>query len=108
MQQDHVESKADEKSGRAPARAKTSPDLPSQARAVLNLQNTAGNRAMARILTPPAKAAPLQRAALSPVPVQRDELMDAIRTAYGESEVLPLEKLARMIVGSLRAWPAEP
>ena len=107
MQQDHVESRAEENSGRAPARAKASPDLNPQARAVLNLQHTAGNRAMARILAPPAKGVPVQRAAFSPVTVQRDELMDAIRTAYGQGEVLPVEKLARAIVGSLRASDRE-
>jgi hypothetical protein len=108
MQQDHVESRAEEKSAGAPARAKASPDLTSQARAVLNLQHTAGNRAMARILAPSAQPVPLQRAAVSPVTVQRDELLDELRKAYGSSEDLPLERLAHMIVAPLRGSDRQP
>src|SRR5262249_45406209 len=106
MQQDHVESRAEEKSGSGPARAKTVSELTSQARTVLNLQHAAGNRAMARFLAPPARAVPVQRAALSPVAVQRDELTDAIREVISEDdggEEVVFPALAQTLVHSWRA-----
>jgi hypothetical protein len=108
MQQDHVESKSEEKAGGNPARAKVTPEVTSQARAVLKLQNTVGNRALAGILAPAAKNAPLQRSALSAVSVQRDELMEAIKSEYGQTVNFPLERLAKIIVSSLRASEREP
>jgi hypothetical protein len=108
MQQDHVDSRAEEKSGGAPARAKASPDVTSQARAVLNLQNTAGNRAMAQILAPPAKKVSSPRPALGPVSVQRDELTDAIQNEIGPSLVVNYQSLAQMLVRNWRASEKEP
>jgi hypothetical protein len=107
-QQDHVESKAEEKSGGTPIRAKAGPDVTSQARAVLSLQNTAGNRATARLLAAPAKKAPLQRTPLSGLSVQRDELADAIASEWGSDTAVPYQSLAKMFVNSFRAMGKEP
>src|ERR1700746_2211776 len=98
MQQDHAESKAEEKSPGAPGRGKASPEATAQARAVLNLQHTAGNRATARILGSPASGAAVQRTASGAVSVQRDEWTDALRKELGSSRVIDFEALAKTLV----------
>jgi hypothetical protein len=99
MQQEHAESKAEEKSPGAPARGKTNSEAASQARAVLNLQHAAGNRATARILGAPAGGATVQRtAALGAVSVQRDEWTDALKKELGTSRVIDFEALAKTLV----------
>jgi hypothetical protein len=105
MQQDHAESKAEEKSPGAPGRGKVSPEVTAQARAVLNLQRTAGNRAMARILGAPAGGATVLRTASDAVSVQRDEWTDALKKELGTSRVIPFEALAKTLVRAHRESP---
>lgn len=102
MQQDHAESKAEEKSPGAPGRGKASPEVTAPARAVLNLQHTAGNRATARILGAPAPGPAVQRTASGAVSVQRDEWTDALKKELGTSRVIPFEALAKTLVRAHR------
>ncbi len=94
MAHDHAVSKTEAKSAGAP-RGKAGPQLPSGARSVLDLQNAAGNRAVARMLTAPPSRVSVPgagrdasaSAAVAPVSVQRDELVDALKREMGGQEV---------------------
>jgi hypothetical protein len=98
MAHDHEVSKTGKTEGKAtgaPARGKAGSHLRSNVRSVLDLQNAAGNRAVARMLTAPASAISAGRAGrdssatapIAPVTVQRDELVDALKREMGGEEV---------------------
>lgn len=112
MQQDHVDSKTEEKPAGTPIRGKSGPELTSQARAILRMQTAAGNRAMARVLADPAGGASVQRTATAGLSVQRDEWADALKRVLektpGVKQGLNLEELAQVLVGAYKSGGGQP
>ena len=106
MAHDHAVSKTEGKSAGVPGRGKAGSHLRSGARSVLNLQNAAGNRAVARMLTEPASDVSAT-AAVAPVSVQRDELVDALKREMGGQEV-DFRQLAQTLLRNSEALAKGP
>ena len=107
MQHDHESSKADGASGGQKASRRPEVFLPSNARAVYQLQRAAGNRAVAQMLSAPSpgtseEAEEVDLAAElgpGPVSVQRDELVDAVKTEM-EGRNVDFRLLARALLSN--------
>jgi class 3 adenylate cyclase len=100
MQHDHQVSKAREKSAGPAIRREASTNLSSDVRAVFELQRTAGNRAVAKLLGLSASAVNGPRAHRSeaaPISLQRDQFDDALQQENLGS-VVDYKRLAHALV----------
>jgi hypothetical protein len=106
MPHDHAVSQTGAKSAGSAARGKASSSQSAKVRAVLRLQNAAGNRAVAGILTDPATSMSVQRTALDPVSVQREDFLEILNAERGDQQ-LNLHELARAVIRLTRNAPSE-
>jgi hypothetical protein len=108
MPHDHAESKTVGESANSTSRAKGGPAQSAKARAVLSLQNQAGNRALAQLLGPAANKVNGPRAGQGALSVQRDAWTDALEKELGTAQKIDFDALARALVRTSRARGVEP
>jgi hypothetical protein len=103
MQHDHQVSKARGKAAGPATRREASTQLSAAARAVVDLQHAAGNRAVAKMLSGSARGAhgpQADRGPISPISLQRDPLDDALKHEMDGRDVDYLKLAHALVTGA--------